>query len=166
MTTEYGVEDLLPHSGQMLLIDRVVDWGDDWLVAEVDIQADSLFVEGGYLDALVVIEYMAQTVAALAGIRAKNNDRPIQIGMLLGTRKYACSHDRIAINTTVKVHVKELFVEENGLGVFSCEATAGEVHLNCQLNVYHPPEAKSNNDDAEDINEHELEQEHGDKKHG
>ena len=63
----YSVEDLVPHSGSMLLLDRVLEYGDDWLKAQITIRKDSMFCDNDSVAALVGIEYMAQTIAAFAG---------------------------------------------------------------------------------------------------
>ncbi len=135
---EYRVDELIPHSGKMLLLDEVLAYGDDWLQAQVNITEHSQFVEAGAVPALVVIEYMAQSVAALAGIRAKHNGSEVKIGLLLGTRKFDSDVETIAVGVALQIHVVELFVEENGLAVFKCTATAPGVLVTCNLNVYHP----------------------------
>ncbi len=136
--TEFALQDLLPHSGKMLLLDELIDWGEDWLEAVVNVTENSMFVENGQLSALVVIEYMAQSIAALAGLRSKNNDEAVRIGLLLGTRKYDSNVDKIHVGSRLQIHIKEMFLEENGLGVFQCKATAPGVEITCNLNVYHP----------------------------
>ena len=135
---DYKISELIPHSGKMLLLDEVLDYGEDWLSAQVHITRHSQFVESDAVPALVVIEYMAQTVAALAGIRAKKNGAAVRIGLLLGTRKFDSNVDSIAVGVDLKIHVEELFSEENGLAVFKCVATAPAVAVSCHLNVYHP----------------------------
>ncbi|MGJ8664628.1 MAG: ApeP family dehydratase [Marinicella sp.] len=134
----YCIDELLPHSGKMLLLDKVLDSGDDWLTSQVSIKISSQFVINGAVPALVVIEYMAQTVAALAGIRSKNQSEAVRIGLLLGTRKFDSNVDSIPVGTNLEIHVKEMFIEENGLGVFKCQAQAPGIQVACNLNVYHP----------------------------
>ena len=84
----YLIEELVPHTGPMCLLDRVIDAGDEHLVAEVTIRADDLFADGGAVGAWVGIEYMAQAVAAWAGWRARVQGGAPKIGLLLGTRDY------------------------------------------------------------------------------
>ncbi|MCB1582381.1 MAG: hypothetical protein R3E90_10945 [Marinicella sp.] len=136
--SEFDLTELLPHSGKMLLLDELIDWGEDWLEAAVNIKETSMFVEHGYVNSLVVIEYMAQSIAALAGLRAKNKNEAVRIGLLLGTRKFDSSEVIIPVGSRLLIHVKEMFLEENGLGVFKCKATAPGISIDCNLNVYHP----------------------------
>ncbi len=136
--TEYELADLLPHSGKMLLLDELIDWGEDWLKAAVNVNDSSMFVNDGQVSALVAIEYMAQAIAALAGLRSRNNDEAVRIGLLLGTRKFDSNVAHIPIGSRLQIDIKEMFLEENGLGVFSCQATAPGIEIVCNLNVYHP----------------------------
>lgn len=136
MTTHYDIEDLIPHKKAMCLIKRVLDWGEDWCRAEVDVADSGAFIMDGYVPAYVVIEYMAQTVAALAGLRAKAKDKSIQLGLLLGTRLLASPVDRIKADAILTVWVKEIFTEENGLAVYECRVTGEGVELKSNLNVY------------------------------
>ncbi len=135
---DYDLATLLPHSGKMLLLDEVVDHGGDWLQAAVTVTEASQFVENNQLPALVVIEYMAQAIAALAGIRAQKKGEPVRIGLLLGTRKFDSNVDSVSMGTRLLIGVEELFLEENGLAVFKCKATAAGIEMTCNLNVYHP----------------------------
>ena len=137
----YDISELVPHAGKMCLLDEVLACGDDWLTAQVKISADSQFVEGGVVSALVVIEYMAQSIAALAGARAKLNGDAVKIGLLLGTRKFDSNVDSIAVGVELKIHIEEIFAEENGLAVFKCRATAPDVIIACHLNVYQPEDS-------------------------
>lgn len=132
------IDKLVPHSGKMLLLDQVLDWGKDWLRAEVKVDSDSMFFENGGVSTMVAIEYMAQSIAALAGIRAKTAGSKVRIGMLLGTRKFSTNAAQFAKGAIIVITVKELFLEENGLAVFQCQADSGKIQVSCNLNVYNP----------------------------
>ena len=40
-----NIAPLVPHSGKMILLDRVVDFGDDFLVAEAEIRDDNILLK-------------------------------------------------------------------------------------------------------------------------
>src|ERR1051325_2359742 len=61
------IRSLLPHTGRMVLLDRVIAADADNLCAEVTIRRDSVFFDGSGVGAWVGIEYMAQTIGAYAG---------------------------------------------------------------------------------------------------
>jgi len=136
MRTHYDIEDLIPHKKAMCLIKRVIDWGEDWCQAEVDVADSGAFMIDGYVPAYVAIEYMAQTVAALAGLRAKAHHKPIQLGLLLGTRLLASPVDKMKADLVLTVRVKEIFSEDNGMAVYECQVTGEGVELKSNLNVY------------------------------
>lgn len=123
----------------MQLITRIVSWGPKDLVAEVDIAADGLFAEPGLgVPRWVGLEYMAQAVAALDGIRLREVGRAVPPGYLLGTRRLEATDGYFQPGETLRITVQEVLQGENGLGVFSCLLGAGERSLSCQLTVYRP----------------------------
>ena len=65
------IRSLVPHSGTMVLLDRVISADENTLCAEVVIRPDSLFYADGGVGAWVGIEYMAQAIGAYAGYRAR-----------------------------------------------------------------------------------------------
>ena len=81
------VEDLVPQTGRMVLLSRVLDHADRRTTCAVDVSADSTFADaGGGVPAWVALEYMAQCIAAHGGLRARAAGDPITIGFLLGSR--------------------------------------------------------------------------------
>lgn len=134
--TDNAIADLIPHKKAMCLIKRVLDWGEDWCRVEVDVADSGAFIIDGFVPAYVVIEYMAQTIAALAGLRAKAKGQSIQLGLLLGTRLLSSPVDKIKADATLTVWVKEIFIEENGLAVYECQVTGEGIEVKSNLNVY------------------------------
>jgi len=114
------IRSLLPHTGPMVLLDRVISVDEDSLLAEVCIRAGSLFCGGNGVGAWVGIEYMAQAIGAWAGYNAKLRGEPVKLGFLLGTRRYECRRPIFLLGSALRVHVQRLFQNENGLGSFEC----------------------------------------------
>ena len=139
----YAVENLVPHSGSMLLLDRVLEYGDDWLKAQVEIKQDSMFCENDSVAALVGIEYMAQAIAAFAGKNDKLINKKPSIGLLLGTRKYDSTVDNFPIGTVLNIHVQQMYIDDSGLGVFKCKIEAENILVEANINVYHPQDITS-----------------------
>ena len=123
----------------MQLITRIVSWGPKDLVAEVDIAGDGPFADPGLgVPRWVGLEYMAQAVAALDGIRLRELGRGVPPGYLLGTRRLEAIDGYFQPGETLRITVQEVLQGENGLGVFSCLLRAAERSLSCQLTVYRP----------------------------
>ena len=69
---DFTIRELLVHRPPMLLLDEVVDYGHDHLVARLTVAADGVFVSGGSVPALLCFEYMVQAIAAIAASPTAN----------------------------------------------------------------------------------------------
>lgn len=114
------IAELVPHAAPMLLLDRVVEAGEDRMVCEVTIRADALFCDGEKVGAWVGIEYMAQTIAAMAGWRAKLRGWPVRIGFLLGTRKYTSHAGDFKVGDCLRIEAVREVEAETGIGAVQC----------------------------------------------
>lgn len=133
-----AVEQLLPHARPMILIDRAIDIGATWLVAEVDISEQTLFAEAGRgVPTWVGIEYLAQSIAAWAGYGSRSKGGLPQFGFLLGTRKYHAAVPYFEFGSTLTVRV-ELQFQDQGLGVFNGSIATAQTLVEASVNVYQP----------------------------
>ncbi len=114
------IRTLVPHSGQMVLLDRVVSADADNLCAEVRIHAGSMLAGEAGVGAWVGIEYMAQAIAAHAGWLALERGDAVKVGFLLGSRKYEAKLSHFAPGSVLHVHAHRVLQAENGLGAFEC----------------------------------------------
>ena len=135
-----SVLEYLPHQPPMVLIDELIDAGDNYAVSRVVVKPGTPFVTAQGLPAWVGIELMAQTVSLFAGVRGKRQGLPPKIGFLLGTRRYHSSCNFFPLDSELVISARELYFGETKLGVFECkiESAAGTVTAN--LNVYEPPD--------------------------
>ena len=133
------IRTLVPHSGHMVLLDRVITADTESLSAEVNIRSDSMFYEGEGVGAWVGIEYMAQAIAAYAGYVAQMNGDSVKVGFLLGTRRYECMRPYFSLGDQLRIEVKHLFQAENGLGSFECTIhRENELLASATLTVFQP----------------------------
>jgi len=136
-----AIAELVPHSGAMSLLGRLLAADDENLSAEVVIAADSVFCADGAVGAWVGVEYMAQAVAAHAGYTARLRGEPVQVGFLLGTRRYVCSTPAFAVGRVLHIHVQRALQGENGLGAFDCrilDASDGSALASATITVFQP----------------------------
>ena len=142
---------LLPHSGRMVLLDSITDYGDHHLTATAAIGEDHILLQNGHLPCMLGMEIMAQGIAALTGCHAANAGQPVRLGFLLGTRKLNLFADFIPLHTRLLIQVQESMMDSTGFGVFDCslhwtDAPEHERHLlpadglliEAALNVYSP----------------------------
>ncbi len=131
------IAELIPHSGRMVLLDRIIDVDEHTLTAELTVRDDGLLGDDKSVPAYVGIEYMAQAIAAYAGVQAKQAGEPIKIGFLLGTRRYISNVGSFAVGTQLTIQVKNI-IQDDKLGVFDCKIVATGIEINATLTVYQP----------------------------
>lgn len=139
----YTIEQLISHRGAMSLLDKVSYAQDKQLKAVATVKPDNPFLVDDHLPIWVGIEYMAQAVAAYAGLDARNKGEEVKLGFLVGTRKYKSQGSKLAIGSRIKINIEESLWGENGLGAFQCElqgeAPCGRMcTAQASLNVYQP----------------------------
>jgi len=79
------VQSLVPHRKPMLLVDRLLSYGDGSGVVEAVITDDIIFVdENEQLDSAALIEIMAQAYATIEGYRCLLDKVPARTGFLVG----------------------------------------------------------------------------------
>lgn len=140
-----GIGELVPHSGAMVLLDRVLSADAENLCAEVTIHAGSVFYDASSagVGSWVGIEYMAQAIAAHAGYLARLAGAPVKIGFLLGARRYEAQVPLFVDGSVLQVHVQQVMQGENGLGAFECRIEmAGAVLAHATITVFQPEDAK------------------------
>ncbi|MDX8121285.1 hotdog family protein [Janthinobacterium sp. GMG2] len=139
------IRELVPHSGAMVLLDRVLSADAENLCAEVAIHAGSVFYDAPLagVGSWVGIEYMAQAIAAHAGYLARLAGAPVKIGFLLGARRYEAQLPLFVDGSVLQVHVQQALQGENGLGAFECRIEmAGAVLAQATITVFQPEDAK------------------------
>lgn len=135
------IADLVPHAGPMVLLGRVLDASEQHLCAEVRISAASVFASADGVGAWVGIEYMAQAIAAHAGLLARERGEPVRVGFLLGARRYHCEQVQFALGSVLHVHVQHVLQGENGLAAFECriaDGAAGADLATATITVFQP----------------------------
>ncbi len=133
-------ETLLPHDHPMILIDEVIEYGDDYLVARVEPDLGKPFAnDQGNVPAWVGVEYMAQAIGAFAGVQSKLAGEPVKVGFLLGTRAYNTEVDWFQRNEIYSIRVQQLY-QDNGLSAFECSIyqPGGNVLATATINTYQP----------------------------
>jgi predicted hotdog family 3-hydroxylacyl-ACP dehydratase len=66
----------------------------------------------------------------------------VELGFLLGTRRYDCRVAGFAAATELTVQVARSLQDAGGMGVFECELRSGDTLLaEARLNVYRPPDS-------------------------
>jgi len=140
--SHWPLAELLPHAGDMILIDAIERFDDEQIFTRLTVKPDGLFnLPDGSLPAWVGVELMAQSVAAFAGCHARQKGNPVELGFLLGTRKFECNVEAFAAGSELSIHGLRSLEDDNGMGVFECHIHGDGIHASARLNVFRPPEA-------------------------
>jgi len=144
MTLPVLVDEVVPHKRPMSLLRHVVAHNSHTTICDVHIEANSLFNENGCVSSWVGLEYMAQAVAAHAGMKSRQRGESPEIGFWLGTRRAEFFTDRYRLGQTLHIAVRHIW-GEGDLFSFDCSITDagdGRQLAVAQLNVFRPSEAE------------------------
>jgi len=120
-TPTLTISAILPHVGQMRLLDELQDHGPEHVTCGVTIHAGSMFCDPVHgVPAWVGLEYMAQTACAFSGVEEVRAGLKPSIGLLLGTRSYQCSTEWFPLGATLHVRADLLMRDETNLVAFAC----------------------------------------------
>ena len=146
----YTIDQIVPHSGKMSLLDTLINYGDEYLEAGVTLHSHSMFATEQGVPAWIGIEYLAQAIGAFAGLQERLNGGEPKIGFLVGTRKYDTNVEWFALGSTLIIRAEREMVADNGLSVFQCDLsgtlpgeTAASIWASARLNVYQPEDVEA-----------------------
>jgi predicted hotdog family 3-hydroxylacyl-ACP dehydratase len=131
-----AIEELVPHRRPMLLLDAVSSGDEARIECRVSLRDDSPFVEGGRVRSTLAIEYMAQCVAAWAGLQGHAAGEPVRIGYLIGAREITLAVDYFFVGDDLRIEATKVW-GDLVLGHFACAVHRGDETLATgTLNVY------------------------------
>lgn len=138
----YPVTEVIPHKGTMVLLDEILTWDANQLCAAVVIRRNMPMADARGLPAWAGLELMAQATAALGGCRARQDQRAVRIGFLVGTRRYTASCSYFPVGCRLEIRVRQTLQGENGLSIFECElAGTGDhsaISAGASINIFQP----------------------------
>ncbi|MCL1066218.1 hotdog family protein [Shewanella olleyana] len=140
------IAEFVPHRAPMILIDSIIEHQADSLLTEVVITEQSAYFSAAIngVPNYVGIEYMAQSIAALAGVEAHLRHDKIRVGFLLGTRKLLMHQPHYQLGKAYQISVTRLYQEDSGLAVFDCQIKADETLIaSANVNVFQPQDTQA-----------------------
>lgn len=88
LTLPLPAEAFIPHRPPMRLVERLLSYGDGAGVVEANLSADSILVNvDGTLDAVALVELLAQGYAVIKGYDDRLQGKEVSEGYLVGVRK-------------------------------------------------------------------------------
>lgn len=110
--------DLIPHAGDMCLLDEVVDWDDDsvYCLSNSHRSPDNPLREDGVLRALHAVEYAAQAMAVHGGLLAQREGKKLASGFIVALRDIDLSMETLdLLEAPLKIKAEQLFADGGNL---------------------------------------------------
>jgi predicted hotdog family 3-hydroxylacyl-ACP dehydratase len=125
------IRTLIPHSGEMCLLDQVTQWDDRSIICLTNTHRDPAnpLRRDGRLSALNAFEYGAQAAAVHGGLRARSAGATAPPGYLAALRDAYLHAARLDdITLPLQVCASRLFGESANT-VYECRVLAGNIPL-------------------------------------
>ncbi len=113
------IKELLPHRYPMLLLDRIIDYDDDWLVAIKNVTANEHVFTGHFphwpiFPGVLIVEAMVQASAVMASLALGAKSDPNRVYLFAGIdkarfKKQVVPGDSIRIQTRSVRRMKDVW---------------------------------------------------------
>ena len=110
---DFTIAEILPHRPPMVMIDSISEWDGESARGVKVFREDDYASSDAGLAEVILIECLAQTVAAMSGLNARQSGHPPGMGMLVGV-----DHFEIHAPPVPQVETQLLIKVENRLGPF------------------------------------------------
>lgn len=133
------ISALIPHSGKMILLEKVIYRDTERIDCLLTISAEDPFAdEQGNVPAYIGLEYMSQAVAAHGSLDKVDEAERGKIGFFVGSRKVEMFVQEFYLQQELLISAN-LVLEQEGFGVFDCavrNADEGELLMSGRLNFF------------------------------
>lgn len=130
--------DLLPHAPAMIFLERIVEYGPESIVCEViPGTRDADYAEHGMLPTAMGVEYMAQTVAAYAGLHSETEARG-RVGYVIAVRALTLTVPHFEPGQVLAVHAHRQWGEDRIARFKTSIECEGQQLAAAFLSVYRP----------------------------
>ncbi len=134
--------DYLPHQSPMILIDDVIDIGENYAICQIIVSKQGILApfinEQNMLPAEFIIEMMAQTIGVWRGWFSNKPNKNLDLGLLLGIRGFKSDYAEFTLGTCLIIKVN-LVLQDNKLANFDCELHVNnQICATAKINVYQP----------------------------
>lgn len=131
--------DLVPHRGPALLLNRVLSHHTQQTVCLALLTESHPYLQGGLLNAAILLELMAQTTAVHARLLEHESEAPPRLGYIVGAPQLEFLRDHFQPGEELQVTVEPLFTQGQ-LAQFACRVECkGELAAQGHLQIYVEP---------------------------
>ena len=136
-----AVAELLPHGPGAAFLERVLELTGEAIACEVVPGArDGVYAENGMIPAELCIEYMAQAIAAYAGLRAPEGRRR-EVGYIIAVRKLELHVTGFTLGQPLTVRAMWEWGEANLARFHAVIERDGEPLATAFLSVFRPQQS-------------------------
>ena len=129
------VESLIPHSGESVLLDRVIEHDGDSTISSIIVGSRSWLIRGdGSVAPWLAVEYMAQSIAVHEGIVALTNGRERPLGFLVSVVELDLRSTTLRLGERLEVRTTRVRGRP-GLGVLSHSCTVNRRYPGAGVDV-------------------------------
>lgn len=130
------IQELIPHSGAMVLVDDIVEKKDDFISVKTLIKHDNPFLQNGKFPTFNTLEIMAQSLVVYRGLNDKGSNT--RLGFLLGARRFEIIKPNLNIGDELitKTYISEDF---DGMGVYESSVYVdNKLVASASISVFNP----------------------------
>ena len=80
--SKVSVEDLIPHDKPFIMVDQLLHYSDEKVIADLTVEADNIFTKNNIFTEPGLIEHMAQSVALHTGCQYHLKNEPAPTGYI------------------------------------------------------------------------------------
>jgi len=112
---DVDIDDLIPHRRPLRLIDEILEVDENTVVSATRVAPQWPMLENGAANPIVLIEIVAQTAAALGGLKEKKKDKaaPAPKGLLVGIKSAKFFIDAIPLHSRIITRCTTRLLLEN-----------------------------------------------------
>lgn len=130
------IQELIPHSGAMVLVDDIIEKKDDFISVKTLIKDGNPFLKDDKFPTFNTLEIMAQSLVVYRGYNDQSSSN--RLGFLLGARKFEIIKPNLNIGDELitKTQISEDF---DGMGVYeSAVYVENELVASARISVFNP----------------------------
>ena len=144
MTAEppFDVEDLVPHRGRMKLVRALVSAAKGAAETEALVEEGWPTCCGGSVDAVVLVELIAQSVGVHMGWQRRHVERMGGRGLLVGVRRASFEVSRVPVGTVLRTRVREARSVESFVVFTGTVAGGGATLCEAEIQAFRPEETE------------------------
>ena len=122
-----AIRDLMPHGDAIRQLERLVEWAPGRAECTMRVDATSRLVEDGRLESVLLLEAMAQSVAACLGHEAYLGGEGVRVGMIVACRALEVRVPFVPVGAALRLRARRVRGND-ATSHFDCEVRfeAGE----------------------------------------